>query len=399
MSWTYAKPAVLFVVVGIPCGMLVQRLKNRIANLQRDNDRLVKDNLALRRGEEELRDVNDVTRVARRIQQSLAAPMEIFGQTVFTAASIGISLSSTGYEKAEDMIRDAQVAMYRAQSELGGGHVIFDREMHERAVARLKLEMQLRQALDSEQFTVDYQPIVALESGRVEGFEALARWRVADGDAVPPDQFIPLAEETGGIFELEQQILRHVCRDVTEWRRLVGDPIPYVSVNLSGKELSNRDFATQVRATLGEYDLRPQCLRFEVTESSIVANSEIAVEVLEELKDLGVRVYIDDFGTGYSSLSALHSYPIDTLKIDQSFVSGIAGKPGNWEIVRVIVGLAQNLGLDVIAEGIETSEQLAVVRDLGCHYGQGYLFSRPVCRDEIPRFLSSPHITPSRHVQ
>ncbi len=344
---------------------------------------------------EEQRDVNDVTRVARRIRENLAAPMEVFGQTVFTTASIGIALSTTGYHRAEDMTRDAQVAMFRAQSEVGGGHVIFDREMHQRALHRLKLEMQLRQALDNKHFTVDYQPIVVLESGRVEGFEALARWRTPSGDVVPPDQFIPLAEETGGIFELEQQILRQVCHDVSRWRRAGGDDVPYVSVNLSRKELVNKSFATHVCSTLREFDLQPGWLRFEITESSIASNIKVAAEVLEELKELGVRVYIDDFGTGYSSLSALHSYPIDTLKVDQSFVSGSAGKPGNWELIRVIVGLADTLGLDVIAEGIETAEQLGVVRDLGCRCGQGYLFSRPVRRDEIQPFLSSPRIRPA----
>jgi diguanylate cyclase (GGDEF)-like protein/PAS domain S-box-containing protein len=338
---------------------------------------------------EDLRDANDATRVARRIQKNLAAPMEIASQTVFTTASIGIALSTTGYDRPEDMVRDAQIAMFRAQAGTGGGHVIFDSEMHERAVERMRLEMELRQAVDDENFKVHYQPIVELSSGRVEGFEALARWNTSDGNPVPPNEFIPLAEEIGTIFELERQILRQVCCDITQWRRLVGESGPYISVNLSGKELAHPEFAELVRLTLEEFAVDPKQLRFEVTESSIAYNEEVAIAVLAQLKQLGVGVYVDDFGTGYSSLSTLHSFPIDTLKIDQSFVSGGAGRPGNWEIVRVIIGLANNMGLGVIAEGIETSEQLEAIRELGCHLGQGFLFSKPVQPSEVRRFLDS----------
>jgi diguanylate cyclase (GGDEF)-like protein/PAS domain S-box-containing protein len=337
---------------------------------------------------EDLRDANDVTRVARRIQDALAAPMEISGHTVFVTASIGIALSTTGYVRPEDMIRDAQIAMFRAQAGSGGGHVIFDREMHNLAVSRLRLEMELRQALDRREFAVHYQPIVALTSGQVEGFEALARW-YANGTAVPPFEFISLAEEIGTIFDLEQQILHNVCRDICRWRKAFGDASPYVSVNLSGKELANARFADQVREILAQYDVDPQWIRFEVTESSIVENEEVAADVLAQLRALGVRVYIDDFGTGYSSLSSLHSYPIDTLKIDQSFISGERGAAHNWEIVRIIIGLARALGLEVIAEGIETPEQLNAIRGLGCAYGQGYLFSRPVPSEEAERILGA----------
>ncbi len=337
---------------------------------------------------EDLKDASDVTRVARRIQESLAVPMEIAGHTVFVTASIGIALSSTRYERPEDMIRDAQIAMFRAQSGSGGGHVIFDREMHNLAVSRLRLEMELRQALDRREFNVHYQPIVALSSGHIEGFEALARWSGANGP-VPPYEFIPLAEEIGTIFDLEQQILHCVCRDVRRWREQFGDAAPYVSVNLSGKELANGAFADQVRGVFAQYEVDPRWIRFEVTESSIVENAEVAAGVLAQLRALGVRVYIDDFGTGYSSLSSLHSYPIDSLKIDRSFISGDPGPTHNWEIVRVIIGLAKALGLEVIAEGIETSEQLHVIRGLGCPYGQGYLFSRPVPSDEAVRFLET----------
>jgi diguanylate cyclase (GGDEF)-like protein/PAS domain S-box-containing protein len=341
---------------------------------------------------EVLRDANDVTRVARRIQENLAAPMEIAGQAVFTTASIGIALSSTGYDKPEDMIRDAQIAMFRAQAGTGGGHIIFDREMHERALARMRLEMELRQALERQEFEVHYQPIVELDSGSVEGFEALARWKNSEGLPVPPNEFIPLAEEIGTISDLEHQILRRVCFDIQQWRELVGRSVPYVSVNLSGKELANPSFAQQVADTLREFEVEPSWLRFEVTESSIVENASVAVQVLAELKHLGIRVYIDDFGTGYSSLSSLHSYPIDTLKIDQSFVSGDSTSHDNWEIVRIIIGLAHNLGLEVIAEGIETPEQLDAIRELGCHLGQGFLFSRPVLPTEVERFLGAPEI-------
>jgi EAL domain-containing protein (putative c-di-GMP-specific phosphodiesterase class I) len=255
------------------------------------------------------------------------------------------------------------------------------------ALSRMKLEMDLRQALDREEFNVHYQPIVDLVDGQIEGFEALARW-FADGDAIPPYEFITLAEEIGTIFDLEQQILHRVCHDIKRWRETFGDTAPYVSVNLSGKELSNPKFPAKVSQILAEHDVNPAWLRFEVTESSIVENAEVASDVLSELKALGIRVYVDDFGTGYSSLSSLHSFPIDTLKIDQSFISGDAKETGGWEIVRVIIGLARALGLEVIAEGIETSEQLDTIRDLGCNYGQGFLFSRPVPSIEAERFLT-----------
>jgi len=336
---------------------------------------------------EDLRTVEDATRVAQRIQRALATPMEIDGQTVFTTASIGIALSSTGYEDPEDMVRDARIAMYRAQAGAGDGHVIFDRKMHERAVARMKLEMDFRQALDRQGITVHYQPIVDLESGQTEGLEALARWQTPDNGYIPPAEFIPLAEETGTIFELEQQILRQVCVDIKLWSEAEDGKIPYVSVNLSGRELTNPTFARRVAGMLDELDVEPARLRFELTESSIVKNADVAADVLQELKALGVPVYIDDFGTGYSSLSSLHSYPIDTLKIDRSFVSGTDNRPGNWEIVKVIIGLADNLGLDVIAEGIETVDQLSIIRELGCRRGQGFYFSRPIRSSQVQGLL------------
>ena len=183
-----------------------------------------------------------------------------------------------------------------------------------------------------------------------------------------------------------------MCHDIKRWRESFGDIAPYVSVNLSGKELSNPKFPAQVSQILTEHDVDPAWLRFEVTESSIVENAEVASDVLSELQTLGIRVYVDDFGTGYSSLSSLHSFPIDTLKIDQSFISGDAEETGGWEIVRVIIGLARALGLEVIAEGIETSEQLDTIRNLGCNYGQGYLFSRPVPSTEAERFLAGEKI-------
>jgi diguanylate cyclase (GGDEF)-like protein/PAS domain S-box-containing protein len=341
---------------------------------------------------EDLKTADDASRVARRIQKALAAPMDISGQTVFTTASIGIAFSTTGYEKSEDMIRDAQIAMFRAQAGTGGDHVIFDRQMHDRAVTRMKLEMELRQALDHHEITVHYQPIVDLDTGRIEGLEALARWETAQGGSVPPNEFIPLAEETGIIFDLEQQILKRVCADIKTWRSGMDGVFPFVSVNLSGKELTNPRFARQVGEILEGFDVDPLRLRFELTESSIVQNAAVAADVLAELNALGVLVYIDDFGTGYSSLSSLHSFPIDTLKIDQSFVSGTENRPGNWEIVKVIIGLAKNLGLDVIAEGIETVEQLSAIRELGCHYGQGYYFSRPVRPAEVAGLFDSPTI-------
>jgi EAL domain-containing protein (putative c-di-GMP-specific phosphodiesterase class I) len=313
------------------------------------------------------------------VQEAVTQPFNIGGHEVFTTASIGIALSTTGYERAEDLLRDADTAMYRAKLLGKKRHIVFDREMHDRAMELLQIETDLRRAITRKEFFVNYQPIVSLETGKVSSFEALVRWRHPERGLVGPSEFIPVAEETGLIIPLGQWVLNEACRQVREWQKLhLADEHVTISVNLSSRQFSQADLIEQVSSALRESGLRPGCLKLEITESMVMENIDTAIDMLMQLRGLGVGLSIDDFGTGYSSLSYLHRFPIDTLKIDRSFVTQMTDNTENAEIVRTIVTLARSLDMDVIAEGVETREQLRQLSALGCDYGQGYLFSRPV---------------------
>lgn len=328
---------------------------------------------------DEIRDINDATRVAERIQSDLRLPFQCQGQDIFSTASIGIALGATGFDNPEDLLRDADIAMYRAKSLGKARHEVFDKEMHSRAVALLKLETDLRKAIDREQFCVHYQPIVSLESGNIIGFEALVRWMHPDRGLVFPSEFIPMAEETGLIVPLGRWVLQEACLQMREWQKhLGGSQQLSVSVNLSGKQFQHRDLVQQVSAILLETGVEPGRVRLEITESTLMQSAESAASMLLKLKALNIQLYIDDFGTGYSSFSYLHRFPFDTLKIDRSFVARMDTGEENTEIVRAMLTLARNLGKDVIAEGIETGKQLALLRTLGCQAGQGFLFSQPL---------------------
>jgi len=237
----------------------------------------------------------------------------------------------------------------------------------------------LRHALEREEFFIHYQPIVSLDDFRLCGFEALVRWRHPERGLISPLDFIPLAEETGQIIPIGQWVLMQACKQMHRWQRRYGMEHPlFISVNLSGKQFAQTDLIEKVKNIITETRLNPRGLKLEITESIVMGNIEMATQMLQQLRDLGVQLSIDDFGTGYSSLSYLHSFPIDTLKVDKSFVMEMVDKNENIEIVRTIIMLAQNLGLDVIAEGIETKEQLALLRKLKCEKGQGYYFSKPL---------------------
>ncbi|HEX8558044.1 MAG TPA: EAL domain-containing protein [Pyrinomonadaceae bacterium] len=326
-----------------------------------------------------LEDEGDAVRVAKRVQQELTSPFSLGGHEVFTTASIGIALSKTGYEHPEGVLRDADTAMYRAKENGKARYELFDAVMHARAVERLRLENDLRRAAERGEFMVYYQPIVSLDADRVAGFEALVRWEHPERGFVPPTEFIPVAEETGMIVEIGQWVLRESCRQMREWqRRSFDNRLLTISVNLSSKQFLQPNLIGCVKQTLHETDLDPRCLKLEITESIMMENAETASAMLVQLRSLGVQLSIDDFGTGYSSLSYLHRFPVNTLKIDRSFVARMGDAGENSEIVHTILTLASNLGMDVIAEGVETKGQLAQLKAMGCPYGQGYLFSRPV---------------------
>jgi diguanylate cyclase (GGDEF)-like protein/PAS domain S-box-containing protein len=328
---------------------------------------------------EDLASTDDAIDVALRVQEAITQPFNIGGHEVFTTASIGIALSNTGYERAEDLLRDADTAMYRAKLLGKKRHVVFDKEMHDRAMELLQIETDLRRAITRKEFFLNYQPIVSLETGKVSSFEALVRWRHPERGLVGPTEFIPVAEETGLILPIGQWVLNEACRQVREWQKLhLADERVTISVNLSSRQFSQADLIDQVSSALRESGLRPGCLKLEITESMVMENIDTAIGMLAQLRALGVGLSIDDFGTGYSSLSYLHRFPIDTLKIDRSFVTQMTDNTENAEIVRTIVTLARSLDMDVIAEGVETRAQLQQLSTLGCDYGQGYLFSRPV---------------------
>jgi EAL domain-containing protein (putative c-di-GMP-specific phosphodiesterase class I) len=314
--------------------------------------------------------------VASRIQQALRQPFLLDGNEVFSTASIGVTLDDSRNRHPEELLRDADTAMYRAKAQGRDRHEIFDDEMHSRAVEMLKLETDLRRALDRGALRLVYQPIMALSTGRTVGFEALARWPHPDRGLVPPDEFIPLSEETGLILALGQFVLREACLAARGWQD-AGAELS-VNVNISAREFGQPGFVDRVEAVLGETGLLPSRLRLEITESVIMADPDEAVVRCLALRNLGVAIDIDDFGTGYSSLSYLRRFPVDSLKIDRSFVGGMDARTEDHEIVRAIVSLASTLGIRTVAEGVETAEQLARLRRLGCEFGQGYFFAHPL---------------------
>ncbi|HLL72564.1 MAG TPA: PAS domain S-box protein [Pyrinomonadaceae bacterium] len=327
--------------------------------------------------------------LAERVQQELMQPFNLGGHEVFTTASIGIALSTTGYETPEAVLRDADTVMYRAKAQGKARHEVFDQNMHARVVALLRLENDLRRAVERDELRLHYQPIVSLASGRISGFEALVRWQHPELGLIMPADFIPVAEETGVIVELGQWVLEESCRQMRDWQMISPQHSRLkLSVNLSSRHFVQPDLYERIVEVLGETGLAPDALQLEITESVLMENAHTIVPLLGRLRELGVELAIDDFGTGYSSLSYLSRLkPIHTLKIDRSFISMGGDDHENAEIVRTIIMLARNMGKDVVAEGIETAEQLARLRTLKCTYGQGYLFSRPQDPTEIERRL------------
>lgn len=337
---------------------------------------------------EDIADASDATRVANRLDEALRLPLDVGGQEVFSSVSVGIAVSEPGYERPEELLRDADTALYRAKAQGGGRCAVFDPVMHQRAVARLQLETDLRRAVERQEFRVAYQPIVSLRSGALAGFEALLRWQHPARGAVAPQEFVPVAEETGLIVPLGLWVLRAACRQGRQWQERFGNALT-ISVNLSGRQLMQPDLFEQVAAILDDSGLDGKLLKLEVTETVIVDNAEAASATLARLKGLGVDVSVDDFGTGHSCLSLLHQFPIDTLKADRSFVGRIGVEGDGDETLRTIITLARNLRMQVVAEGVETPEQLAALRRLDCPFGQGHLFSQALEAEAAERLIAA----------
>ncbi len=323
--------------------------------------------------------------LAGQVNRKIAECFRFHGRQVYTSVSIGIAFGRPDYGFAEDILRDADIAMYHAKDH-DRAYAIFDRSMRVSAIALQRLETDLRYAIVCNELELFYQPIVDLSDGKIAGFEALVRWNHPTRGLVSPSDFIPVAESTGLIVPITNELLRDACRQLGEWG--AGDRRHLtISINLSGKHLGEPSLVARIAEALGENDVAPERLKLEITETALMENAETTIAMLNRIKETGVKVSIDDFGTGYSSLSYLNRFPINTLKVDQSFVSEMNSGTENREIVRTVIALAATLGLDTIAEGIETEDQLQLLRKLGCDYGQGYLFSPAIPKDEAESLL------------
>jgi diguanylate cyclase (GGDEF)-like protein len=322
----------------------------------------------------------DLADVSLAVSDAFKEPFSLGDQVVYVTTSIGISLSPFNGEDSNTVLRNAGAALYRAKKQGGNNHQFYAADMNAQAVERLELENSLRRAIDNDEFVTYYQPVVDLVSTEIVGTEALVRWQHPELGLLPPARFIGLAEDTGLIVDISELVLRTACDQTRRWHD-EGLGRLRIAVNISARHLQQKNFLERLRKVLAETRLDPTCLELELTETSIMENAESATELLTEIRELGVKIAIDDFGTGYSSLSYLKRLPIDTVKLDRSFVSGATTDPDDAALVMAIVTLAHNLRLRVVAEGVETAEQLTFLRLLKCDEGQGFLFSKPVSRE------------------
>ena len=366
---------------------VAQRLRSAVRNAPPPSlvDRAAAHDVIARLGGDEFAillenvDVDGAIRIADRIRESIHAAFKLETREVFTTASIGIAPGNSGYRTPTEILRDADTAMYKAKSLGRSRFEVFDAEMRAQAVARLELESDLRRAIDNREFVLYYQPKVSLKTDKIVGVEALIRWRHPQRGIVPPDQFISLAEETGMIVPIGLWVLREACTAMRRWHAEFPTTPPLeVSVNVSVRQFREPDLQAQVAAILAETQLDPKTLQLEITESVLMDDLDAVATLLDGLKSLGVGLKIDDFGTGYASLKCLNRLPFDVLKIDRSFVVNMSETDGTSDTIRTILLLAENLGMEVVAEGIEKKEQLLELQSLHCDYGQGYYFSPPL---------------------
>ena len=339
---------------------------------------------------DDITDASDAIAVAERLRRALEAPFEIDGHPIVASARIGIAVSTTGYIKAEEILRDANIALSRAVSSSSVPYEIFDPEMRQRAMTRLKVETDLRRAIDNKAFELHYQPIISLKNGRISGFEALVRWRHPVRGLLLPIDFIGVAEDTGMIVDIDRLTLKESCRQMAAWIDRFGGAAPHVMcANVSAKQLADRELISRIDAELQISGLLPGNLNLEITESALIGDVPGAQKLLDRARALGVTWSLDDFGTGYSSLSFLHQLRVNTVKVDRSFVSAIGPHGTGSAMVRAIVSLAHALGMEVVAEGVETAEQAAELRALGCEFAQGFYFSHAVDHTAAGRLIEA----------
>jgi EAL domain-containing protein (putative c-di-GMP-specific phosphodiesterase class I) len=347
---------------------------------------------------DDIKDMNGVTRVTDFIQDQFKKAILVENYEAKTSASIGIVLFTPEYKTAEEVIRNADIAMYVAKAKGRARAEVFEPSMRQRFLERLNLETDLRKAIENDEFVIHYQPIVILDNKELVGFEALARWQHPQRGLLYPGDFITVAEETGLITEMDQWILRTACQQMVDWNKQYPSNSGFtISVNISGIHITDPDLYNYIEQVLGETGLDPRNLKLEITELTIVDQNEFTVRALSNLRDMGVQIQIDDFGIGYSSLSYLSRFPINALKIDKSFVNRIGEEQSQLDIIRAIINLTERLEVNVIAEGVETEEQLKELTDLGCKMGQGYLVSKPLDPELIESVLANVCVEKGKH--
>ena len=338
----------------------------------------------------DLSSIEEAEQFAAQIYERLTQPYLLNGSRIFTDLNIGIAPFDAEHQKPEDVLRDADIAMHHAKAN-SCNVAVFDKNLRALYLEKISLEADLRFAVERGELAMHYQPLISLTDGELIGFEALLRWTHSQKGFVSPAQFIPIAEDSGLIIPITKWILRQTCSQIAEWQKLASYGELMVSVNISGKHLTDESLVVDVRTALKDTGITPESLKLEITESAAMDNPEQSIQILHDLKKLGVQLSIDDFGTGYSSLSYLHRLPFDSLKIDRSFVSGVGERGENSKILQTIVSLAKNLRMRIFAEGIETEAQLAILKNLGCDYGQGYLMSKPLPVEQMEKLLYQNH--------
>jgi diguanylate cyclase (GGDEF)-like protein/PAS domain S-box-containing protein len=341
---------------------------------------------------QDIESVRDVEAIAKDIQNSFSKPFFLGDKEVFASASMGIAHSDNNYKTPEEILRDSELAMYRAKRGGKSQSIVFQPQFRQSSLSPIDLDTDLRRALDRDEMELHYQPIISMRDRTISGFEALLRWSHRSRGVISPNEFIPLAEETGLIYDLGQWVLGKACKQIAAWNKSKEkeDQLE-ISINLSSRQFSDPNLVEGIVENIEKSGFNAEFLKIEITESALMQNAQRSVSMLNQLKDLNIKVCVDDFGTGYSSLSYLHTFPIDTLKIDRSFVHDMSRNFRNMEIIRTIIMLAHNLKLDVIAEGVETGEQDAQLSALGCQFAQGFYFSRPINSSDAALLIQQNH--------